>query len=107
MRPRARRPAFNEAPAERGGKPRRTSALASIEAPSMRPPLNAGENPAFAWRALVVLGSFNEAPAERGGKPGQRQFVRCRNPPSMRPRLNAGENAAVEKIVETYAYSLQ
>ena len=37
-------PGFNEAPAERGGKPAASSSKSTREEASMRPPLNAGEN---------------------------------------------------------------
>ena len=61
---------FNEAPAERGGKPVPTAARSRAgRLASMRPPLNAGENRADRVRRYPQL---REA--------------------SMRPPLNAGEN---------------
>ena len=63
---------FNEAPAERGGKPRyRVGAPGSSQKASMRPPLNAGENMPCKNAPRKRTRSFNEAPAERGGKPGR------------------------------------
>ena len=92
------RPGFNEAPAERGGKPggrvlRSSGHRASMRPPlnageniapdvaslyvayaSMRPPLNAGENAARRRAGGPPSPSFNEAPAERGGKLANRSI---------------------------------
>ena len=87
---------FNEAPAERGGKPLARRPLRVDVQASMRPPLNAGENAANAAMRPDPQPGFNEAPAERGGKlrttpnAGHPLFANA----SMRPPLNAGENAA-------------
>ena len=60
---------FNEAPAERGGKPASLIVhVLDLDLASMRPPLNAGENSREAVKGASTAPGFNEAPAERGGK---------------------------------------
>ena len=97
---------------------------------SMRPPLNAGENPPVPAASRSSRTSFNEAPAERGGKRSGR--LRRRRRPrrfneapaerggkqgnggeahrrllaSMRPPLNAGENMS-QQVAELAAAEIQ
>ena len=120
---RSRRLHFNEAPAERGGKPVAAARAAHPRPTSMRPPLNAGENCQWTRRTATppsdfneapaerggklpsspspeswTRSNFNEAPAERGGKRDHRGGVRGDGHTSMRPPLNAGEN--IEPVLE-------
>ena len=81
---RKRERSFNEAPAERGGKPAAGAATVGL------------------------VDSFNEAPAERGGKPPRAcAWWRACVPASMRPPLNAGENHPTMRHVARKRRELQ
>ena len=90
----SRRRGFNEAPAERGGKPAKHGNEPGGKRASMRPPLNAGENPRMRRESNLYASASMRPPLNAGENVAGARQGAVRIDASMRPPLNAGENVA-------------
>ena len=98
---------FNDAPAERGGKPSHPGGCGSAPSHFNDAPAERGGKPGAAPSGHFQYTYFNDAPAERGGKLIANALDDPEEITSMMPPQNAGENARIRiRMLFTFLTSM-